>query len=89
MKKTIPEHIIPFFWSYNPRKIDIKKHKKLIIAQILNYGDKPSTDWLFKTYNKKEVAEIAKKIPAGQWDKKSLNFWSLILNIKSRERINK
>jgi len=58
----------------------------MIVAQLLNYGTKKATDWLFKFYGKKEVKRIAQSIPRGQWDKKSLNFWSLVLGIKPKER---
>ncbi len=87
MATALPKDVIVSLWSYDIKKIDPKKHKKIIISQVLNWGNKRATDWLFGFYDKGEIADVANLIPIGQWDKKSLNFWSLILNIKPKERI--
>ncbi len=82
----LPQFLAPFLWSSDIKKVNPRVHKKMIVAQLLNYGTKKATDWLFKFYGKKEVKRIAQSIPRGQWDKKSLNFWSLVLGIKPKER---
>ncbi len=82
----IPEVVKPYLWSYNLDKIDLQKHKRLIIAQILNYGSKQATDWLFSAYTKYEIKRIAQQIPYGQWNKKSLTLWSLLLDIHPMSR---
>jgi hypothetical protein len=87
MNTALPKDVIASLWSYDIEKIDLKKHKKIIISQVLNWGSKEAADWLFSYYGKDEVAKIADSIPRGQWDKKSLNFWSLILGINPKERI--
>ena len=87
----IPKAVKAVLWSYDINKIDLKTHEKLIIAQVLNFGDKQSTDWLFRYYGKGEVIRVAQSIPAGQWNKKSLTFWGLVLGItpqKKSERVN-
>lgn len=74
----IPSIIKPFFWSYNTQKMDPKKSKKRIIINLLNFGTKKSTDWMFKTYKKSEILDIFlhnKK----ELDKKSKNYWELVL----------
>ncbi len=86
MKKA-PKFLKPYLWSYNIKKIDPEKDKKLIVNVVLNWGDGKSTKWLFKFYGKKEVSKIANNIPKGQWDRRSLNFWRLFLDINPRERI--
>lgn len=82
----IPALIKPFLWSCSQKNIDPNEHKKAIISQVLNFGDSRSSDWIFRYYGKKEVEKVASEIPLGQWDRKSLAFWSLILKIKPRER---
>lgn len=82
----IPDSLKPYFWSYDTKYLDLKKHKKLIISQLLNFGSKQATDWLFSTYSKDEIKQTAAEIPSDQWDKKSLRFWSLILNIHPHNR---
>ena len=78
----IPKYIQPFLWSYDIKSIDINKNKDRIIINILNLGTQKAIDWLFKTYPKRYIKEVFKKSPAGEWSKKSLNFWSLMLNVK-------
>ena len=91
IKKTVPQSVRSTLWSYDMSKIDFDVHKKLIITQVLNYGTKEATDWLFRLYGKEEVKTIATVIPSGQWDKKSLALWSLYLGIRPKskaERMN-
>lgn len=84
--EKIPNSVKAVLWSYDLNEIDFVKHKKLIITQVLNYGSRDATDWLFKTYSKDEIIQIASIIPVGQWDEKSLALWSLYLGIKPTSR---
>jgi hypothetical protein len=76
-------------WSYDTNKIDLQKHRRLIISQVLNFGTKKATDWLFKYYGKDVVRDTASEIPLGQWDKKSLALWSLNLKFIAKKRSEK
>ncbi|MCR4277521.1 MAG: hypothetical protein NUV80_02270 [Candidatus Berkelbacteria bacterium] len=80
-KNILPDSVKQVLWSYDTAKIDLQQHRRLLVSQVLNYGNREATDWLFRQYSRKEVANIARAIPLGQWDKKSLALWSLILNI--------
>lgn len=82
----LPCSVRAVLWSYDIKKIDPEIHAKLIISQVLNYGTRAATDWLFRFYGKDEVKRIASRIPRGQWDKKSLVFWSLVLEINPNEK---
>ena len=81
MKKELPHFLKPFLWSYDLSKMDVFSNKRRIITNILNYGNKKSTDWLFKTYSKEDIFLVLKDPLAGEWNKKSLNFWSLIFGL--------
>lgn len=85
----LPPYTKPYFWSWNFEKLNPDKDRKLIVDQILNWGDKKATDWLFFFYGKEEVKNIASTIPTGGWDKKSLNYWKIILGFdtKTKEEI--
>ncbi len=79
----IPKYVKPFLWSYNTNKLDLKKNKKRIIENILNLGSKKATNWLFEKYSKREIKNaIADALPS-EWNKKSLNYWSILFGIKS------
>jgi len=81
----VPQFLKPFLWSYDTKKLDIKKDKIRIITNILNYGTEKATNWLFKTYDKKSIITVLKNPKPGEWDKKSLNFWSFIFKLKLRK----
>lgn len=82
----LPAPVKQALWSYDTSRIDLNIHKKLIISQVLNYGVKEATDWLFRTYEIEEIRNISNTIPMGQWSKKSLGLWSLFLGINPRPR---
>jgi len=48
---------------------------------VLNLGTQEATDWLFSVYPKSEIREIVAGSLAGEWSKKSLNYWRLVLDI--------
>lgn len=84
--EKLPKSVEQTLWSYDTNKINLDLHKKLIIAQVLNFGTKEATDWLFQTYNLAEIQKISQTIPRGQWDRKSLALWSLSLGINPQAK---
>lgn len=78
----IPSFVQPFLWSYDIDKLDLERNKKRIITNVLNLGTVPATKWLFEVYDRKDIKEtVANPLP-GEWSRKSLNFWELVLNVK-------
>ena len=83
-----PKFIKPFLWSNDFKKIDLQKDKQRIILNILNIGTKKATDWLFDCYPKSEIKKIIINHGAkGELNKKSLNYWILILNINQKKLV--
>jgi len=80
----IPKYIRPFLWSYDIKKIDIEKHKKRIITNILNLGSKKATDWMFNQYNRQDIENVLINPLPGTWNKKSLNFWSVVFGVSPK-----
>lgn len=89
MKDKLPKSVQNVLWSYDIDKIDFDVHKKLIIAQVLNFGTKEATDWLFRKYKVGEIKKVAETIPSGQWDKKSLALWKMYLNIEPESKLKR
>lgn len=83
--EKIPSFLVPFLWSYDVSLLDIRKDKKRIITNLLNYGTTQATDWLFSKFTKEDMREAIKEPLPGEWNKKSLHFWSLILDIPAGE----
>ena len=78
----IPSFLQPFLWSYDIEKIDLSRDKKRIITNFLNLGTAQATKWLFETYSTEDIKEALINPLPGEWNKKSLNFWGLVLNTK-------
>jgi hypothetical protein len=87
--RSLPDCVRSVLWSYDSDRIDLVAHKKLIVAQVLNFGTEEAIKWLFKLYGRDEVTRVANDIPLGQWDKKSLSLWSLVLGIAPITRAEK
>lgn len=81
MNKKALKIFKPFLWSYDVPKMDLERDKKRIITNVLNFGTKDATDFLFKTFDKKEIIELVKNPIPGEMSKKSLNYWALVLNV--------
>jgi len=78
----IPPSIYPFLWSYDIDKLDLLRDKKIIITNVLNLGTVQATKWLFEVYSKEDIKEALVNPLPGEWSKKSLNFWGLVLGAK-------
>lgn len=81
----LPHYVSAIIWSSDPKKLDIHRDKKRIITNVLNLGPERATKWLFKTYSKKEIVEMIENPLPGEWNKKSMNFWSLIFDVHPKK----
>lgn len=76
----IPETFKPYLWSYDFDKLDKENNKKIIIENILNYADFNSSRQLFNLYTIEEIKDVLNNAKQNSFNKKSYNFWNLILN---------
>lgn len=79
----IPPSVRPFLWSYDLSKLDLVRDKKRIVTNVLNLGTKEATDWLFATFNNKDLCDAVENPLPGEWNKKSIHFWAVVLGVKS------
>lgn len=77
----IPDFVAPFLWSYDVASLDLERDKKRIITNILNLGTRKATDWLFSVYQKEDIADCVARPMPGEWNKKSIALWSLLLDV--------
>jgi hypothetical protein len=83
-----PKFIKPFLWSADFKKIDTEKDRDRIILSLLNVGSRKATKWLFSYYPKKEIKKVfTERAGKGELNKKSLNYWSIILKIKPKNLV--
>lgn len=74
-----PQSVKNCLWSYDIPRLDRQKDSRLIILNVLNFGNKEASDWLFERYDKEQIQKTIQSSAKSEWGKKSLNFWSLIL----------
>jgi hypothetical protein len=79
---TIPQAVKATLWSYDTDKMDLENDKVRIITNVLNHGTKEATDWLFGFYDKEDIKAVLLRPKPGEWNKKSLNLWSLVFNVQ-------
>lgn len=79
---ALPGFLQPCFPSYDLEGLDLKKNKKLIITQILNFGTEKDLEWLSKNYSKKDLKEVIVKPDKGIWLKDVLLYWQKIFDLK-------
>ena len=78
----IPRFVQPFLWSYDVSTLDLSHDKKRIITNVLNLGTSQATDWIFDTYTEKDIKSCLINPLPGEWNNKSMTFWSLVLDVK-------
>jgi len=86
-KNKLPLFLKPFFWSYDFSQLNIKSNEKLIIKNILNYGDEKSVKWLRDIFSETQIKKVIKNSSISEWDKKSLNLWSLFWDVTPSKRL--
>lgn len=84
MNNTLPQSVRAVLWSYDTNALDTLRDKDRIILQTLNQGSAEAIVWLKATYSKEELTNVLEKSSVGEWSKKSLNFWSLMLHTEPK-----
>ncbi len=82
----VPSFLQPFLWSYDLSRLDLEKHKNIIIKNILDFGTVQATDWLKENYTTEEIKKTIQDSYSSDWSKKSLNFWSLIYGVAPKKK---
>ncbi|OGJ42193.1 hypothetical protein A3B60_02365 [Candidatus Peregrinibacteria bacterium RIFCSPLOWO2_01_FULL_39_12] len=81
----IPKFVQPFLWSYDVDALDISRDKRRIITNVLNLGTSEATDWLFDTYTNEDIKNCLVNPLPGEWNNKSMTFWSLLFDVRPCE----
>lgn len=78
---VFPPAVRACLWSYDISALDLEHDKTLIITNVLNYGTKEATEWLFAQYSAEDITTVIQTPLPGRWDKKSLALWSLLFGV--------
>lgn len=83
-KKKPSKKIIRFrqslFWDVDPKTIDPKKHAHYIIERIMDFGNDDEVRWMWHTYPRrvlKNVADCSRVVHV-----KSKSLWHLMLGAR-------
>lgn len=88
-KAEIMKIFKPFLWSYDTKKMDLVEDEKRIITNVLNFGTFDATKLLFRVYDLEKIKQVVINPLVGEWNKKSLNYWSLMLKVKPKLLLRK
>ena len=78
----IPKKLQSALWSYDLKTLNPKRHKNLIITQVLNFGTWEQVRWLLKHYRKMICAKRLESPQRGVWRADSLSYWMLMFDIQ-------
>lgn len=78
---VFPSAVRACLWSYDIEALDLERDKILIITNVLNYGTKEATGWLFSQYSASHIVAVIQTPLPGRWDKKSLALWALMFGV--------
>lgn len=81
-KTKLPEDFKSLFWGYRFNAINPIEDKRIIIVNILNYGNLGQWKWLVKIYGKKNIRETIRNIPESEFRKQVVKLIKLLFNIK-------
>ncbi len=82
MATGLPPSVKAALWSFDTEGIDLEQHQERIITNVLNLGTHEALLWLFSTYPRERIAEVVAHPRAGEWNQRSLNYWSLVFDLK-------
>lgn len=72
---SLPRYLKPSLWSYDLLKMDLQKSSRVIITQVLNYGDERQLRWLFSHYDTDTMREVLLHPSRGVWYREKLRKW--------------
>lgn len=75
----IPARFQSLFWSAPVDQLDLQKHKRYIIHQVLHYGDVDDFFWLNTQYSLDEIRDVFLRYPQRMYTKRSWFFVSKYL----------
>jgi hypothetical protein len=82
----IPKFLLPLFWEYEPKDIDIRQHATLIIGRIMERGSWKAMIWLQKTYSKAQIVSFLERKGRHALPPRELNYWALMYGISPKKR---
>ena len=74
----LPDNYRKYFWDCDFHEITMEKYKFFITERLLNYGNEQTLKWLLSNIEKSDLKNVV--INSRNLNKKTRNYWELILN---------
>ena len=73
--KSIPSQLFKFFWDVDPRKLNVRRHRRFIIERLLDLGDLEAFWWAQKQYPTALLIEVS--LTSRRLSQRSRQFWKV------------
>jgi hypothetical protein len=80
MSTRLPKTWVPFFWFCNPKKLDLKQDRHLIVHTLLAFGTLKNIMELIKIYGQRNVRASFLKPYGGLYSVPAFSFAKFFLN---------
>lgn len=77
MASILPTVVKRYFWGDDLTQLSWSKHQKYITQTLLEKGDIPALQWLFRHINRQDIKTM---LPTLKLSLKSRNFWRIYLS---------
>lgn len=84
-----PAAVRPFFWDVPLSSLDPDRHRDVILARLLEFGDQRALAWAFRRYPRKLVAAFLKGRGAELLSRRSWAFWASLFGARGRRAASK
>lgn len=80
MVSELPNEVKTCLWSYDVTLFDftIPEHRTRLVKNVLDRGGLSAVKWLRENFSNDEIAQTIRDSARSEWNKKSLNLWSLV-----------
>lgn len=82
LDRPLPDFLVPLFWDVNLASIR-PGHEAFVIERILNYGDIPAIQWMWRTFTDEAIVAVVRN--SRRLTRKAASFWALIYDIPPDE----
>lgn len=82
IRHRVPNSFAPILWSHELARVDVVRHRKLLIAQAMNYGNLHHLRWLIRQYGRRGVRQTLQRMPASSLRPRARRLASALFNIE-------
>jgi len=81
-ENKIPESLKKLFWSYDFDSLNLERDKRLVVKQVLSYGNIEDWKWLISKYGKAQIQEIISNCSESEFRSQNLKLIEILLEAK-------